>query len=260
MAKKHISYFIIRETHSLSDKYQYLSLELKDCDADSFKSIKPGQFAQIKVNNSQNTFLRRPISINDVDVDNRRLSLLIRKAGDGTRAICSLAKGEVINMIWPLGNGFSTDIDTDTKVLIVGGGVGVAPLLHLGKELRNRGLDIEYLLGAQSKDDLLLIEDFKAVGRVHITTDDGSAGEKGLVTQHSVLTKRFDKVFCCGPLPMMKGIARLCRENSIDCEVSLENVMACGVGACLCCVEPTVKGNKCVCTEGPVFNIDELLW
>ncbi len=259
MSQKNISNFIIKESISLTDKYQLMILECTE-EAKAFQDIKPGQFVQIRVDNSHHTFLRRPISINDVDIENRTLTLLIRKAGDGTKAICSLSQGDTLNLIWPLGNGFSVDITPASRIILMGGGVGVAPLLYLGKILRMYGLKPEFLLGAQSSDDLLLLEKFKEIGTVHISTDDGSLGEKGLVTRHSVLSTHIDKIYCCGPLPMMKGVAALCKSNNIDCEVSLENVMACGVGACLCCVEPTVKGNRCVCTEGPVFNINELLW
>ncbi len=104
------------------------------------------------------------------------------------------------------------------------------------------------------------MKEFEAVGKVHLSTEDGSAGEKGLVTKHSVLDGKIDRIFCCGPSPMMKAVAGIAREKGIDCEVSLENMMACGLGACLCCVENTVKGNVCVCTEGPVFNIEMLNW
>lgn len=259
MVKKHISDFIIKESQSLSDKYQLLILECQE-EPEAFRAVLPGQFVQIRVDNNKTTFLRRPISINDVDIDNRTITLLIRKAGEGTRAICSLTKDDKINLIWPLGNGFTLDAHEDARVLLMGGGVGVAPLLYLGKTLKQMGLEPEFLLGAQTAADLLLLDSFEKIGKVHISTDDGSAGEKGLVTKHSVLESEFDKIYCCGPLPMMKGVAAHCRKREIDCEVSLENVMACGVGACLCCVEPTVKGNRCVCTEGPVFNITELLW
>ena len=163
-------------------------------------------------------------------------------------------------MVWPLGNGFSLNIPTDKKVLLVGGGVGVAPLLCLGKHLLTNGISPHFLLAAKTSSDLLLLNEFEAIGNVALSTDDGSMGEYGLITQNSILQQTFDKIYCCGPMPMMKGIAAICRARQIDCEVSLENVMACGVGACLCCVEPTLKGNRCVCTEGPVFNINELLW
>ncbi|MEG1574305.1 MAG: dihydroorotate dehydrogenase electron transfer subunit, partial [Bacteroidales bacterium] len=109
--------------------------------------------------------------------------------------------------------------------------------------------------------DLLQIDDFNAISDTYVTTEDGSEGEKGFVTQHTILQKiNFDMIYCCGPRPMMMAVARLATDNGANCEVSLENEMACGIGACLCCVENTTKGNICVCKEGPVFNIKELQW
>ena len=106
-----------------------------------------------------------------------------------------------------------------------------------------------------------MLDKFSSVGEVYITTNDGSLGEQGFVTQHSVWKeKKFDMIYTCGPKPMMMAVANLARENDICCEVSLENLMACGLGACLCCVENTIEGHVCVCKEGPVMNINKLLW
>jgi dihydroorotate dehydrogenase electron transfer subunit len=139
--------------------------------------------------------------------------------------------------------------------------VGVAPLLYLGKAWHQRGAEPTFLLGARSGKDLLMLDEFRKYGRVLLTTEDGSVGEQGFVTQHSILSQeRFDSISVCGPKPMMVAVARYAKEHGIPCEVSLENLMACGLGACLCCVEKTVEGNLCVCKEGPVFNINRLLW
>jgi dihydroorotate dehydrogenase electron transfer subunit len=149
----------------------------------------------------------------------------------------------------------------DKKHLLVGGGVGTAPLLYMGAQMSLMGFRPTFLLGARTADMLLQLEDFKRVGDVYVTTEDGTMGEKGFVTQHSILFKQhFDRISVCGPSPMMKAVARFAKQNGVPCEVSLENMMACGLGACLCCVEKTVKGNVCVCTEGPVFDVNELTW
>jgi dihydroorotate dehydrogenase electron transfer subunit len=147
-------------------------------------------------------------------------------------------------------------------VLLVGGGVGVAPLLYMGAEMKRMGCEPTFLLGARSETDLLEIDYFNKYGRVCVTTEDGSAGERGFVTNHSVLKEepRFDRIATCGPKPMMVAVARYASGTGISCEASLENMMACGVGACLCCVEKTTVGNLCVCKEGPVFNVKKLLW
>jgi dihydroorotate dehydrogenase electron transfer subunit len=186
----------------------------------------------------------------------------VQKVGDGTRKLAEYTVGETINVMYPLGNSFLEPLPlVEKEILLVGGGVGVAPLLLLGAELQAKKFNPTFLLGARSANDLLELDIFARYGEVLTTTEDGSAGEKGYVTQHSVLQKmRFDKIYTCGPTPMMKAVARYAKEHNINCEVSLENTMACGIGACLCCVEDTQEGHKCVCTDGPVFNIKDLKW
>ena len=217
----------------------------------------PGQFAQLRID-APGVFLRRPISIHDIHDD--EISFLVQVVGQGTRWLASLKPGDRVNAVLPLGNGFTIP-QPGTNVLLVGGGVGVAPLYFLGRSLKAEGLRPTFLLGARTRDALLCLDAFQALGEVLVTTEDGSLGERGFVTQHSVLVeRRFDLVQTCGPTPMMKAVARYAGEQGIPCEVSLENRMACGVGACLCCVQETQEGHKCVCTDGPVFNVDELKW
>ena len=233
---------------------------IKLTDDQKLPEMLPGQFVEVRVDGSPNTFLRRPISINFVDREKNELWLLIATVGDGTRQLAKLHPGDLLNCILPLGNGFCAEGGPSVPLLI-GGGVGVAPLLYLGAELAKNAIAPTFLLGARTKNDLLLLDEFKKYGRVLITTEDGSEGEKGFVTNHSLLQQeRFDHIFTCGPTPMMKAVARYAKQANIDCEVSLENLMACGLGACLCCVEKTVDGNLCVCKDGPVFNINQLLW
>ena len=233
---------------------------IKLTDDQKLPEMLPGQFVEVRVDGSPNTFLRRPISINFVDREKNELWLLIATVGDGTRQLAKLQPGDLLNCILPLGNGFCAEGGPSVPLLI-GGGVGVAPLLYLGAELAKNAIAPTFLLGARTKNDLLLLDEFKKYGRVVITTEDGSEGEKGFVTNHSLLQQeRFDHIFTCGPTPMMKAVARYAKQADIDCEVSLENLMACGLGACLCCVEKTVDGNLCVCKDGPVFNINQLLW
>ena len=237
---------------------RFVLIKLKSDEA--LPEIKPGQFVEVKVEGSASTFLRRPISINYVDKENSEIWLLVQLVGEGTKAMARLNEGDFLNVLFPLGNGFSVPKKGE-KVLLVGGGVGVAPLLEYGKALKEVGAKPVFLLGARTKTDLMQLDLFGKYGDVYITTEDGTEGEKGFVTQHSVLTKEsFDRISTCGPKPMMVAVARFAKANSIPCEVSLENMMACGLGACLCCVEKTVKGNVCVCKEGPVFNINDLTW
>lgn len=220
--------------------------------------IRPGQFVQVKTPDNT-TFLRRPISICFADYAENSLWLLVRDAGNGSHAIMHSAINSILNIILPLGHGFNVDKSGNAPILI-GGGVGVAPLLMLGSELHYMGISPTFLLGAKNKDSLLLVDKLSFYGDTFISTDDGSYGEKGLVTQNSILTNNFSSIYCCGPLPMMKSVARIASSRDIFCEVSLENVMGCGIGACLCCVEKTTAGNVCVCKDGPVFNIKQLLW
>jgi len=255
---KQILDFIIVRTARYNDMYSRLTLA--PADGSILPSdILPGQFVQVAAD-TPGVFLRRPISINDVDRDMNTIDLLIRRAGAGTEAMISRKEGDLMNILLPLGNGFSTEVPAGSRLLLIGGGVGVAPLLYLGRVLKSLGHKPEFLLGARSASDVLELDDFTRIGTVHVSTEDGSMGEQGLVTAHSALNGEIDRIYCCGPAPMMKAVARIARERGVDCEVSLENMMACGLGACLCCVENTVKGNVCVCTEGPVFNINLLNW
>jgi len=222
--------------------------------------IVPGQFVQVRVDGSPSTYLRRPISIHDVDFGQNEVVLLVQQVGEGTRHLAAAETGDIINMVLPLGNGFSLP-EKDEKVLLVGGGIGIAPLFYFAKVLNEKGIRPSLLLGGKSQSDLLRLADYQRLGETFVTTEDGSLGEKGFVTQHSVWQKQsFDKVYVCGPKPMMKAVAKLTAEKGVWCEVSLENLMACGLGACLCCVEDTVDGHVCVCKEGPVFNTRRLKW
>lgn len=255
--KKYILDLTVNSVEALSDKHVLIKLT----DDKPLPEMLPGQFVEVRVDNTPSTFLRRPISINNVDYDHNELWLLVAAVGDGTRQLQKLQKGDRLNCVLPLGNSFTMLTDSTQKVLLVGGGVGVAPLLYFGKRIKAMGGEPTFLLGARSAKDVLERELFEQVGRVLITTEDGSEGEKGFVTNHSVLAQEhFDRISTCGPKPMMMAVARYAFKNDIECEVSLENKMACGVGACLCCVEKTVEGNKCVCKEGPVMNIKKLTW
>ncbi len=222
--------------------------------------IVPGQFVQVRVDDSPSTYLRRPISIHDVDYAQGEISLLVQRVGEGTRHLGNVAEGHLINIILPLGNGFSMPHVTD-KVLLVGGGIGIAPLFYFAKVLGEKGIRPTLLLGGKNHSDLLRLNDYQQLGETFVTTEDGSLGEKGFVTMHSMWDERqFDKIYVCGPKPMMKAVAKLAADKNTWCEVSLENLMACGLGACLCCVEDTVEGHVCVCKEGPVFNTRRLKW
>lgn len=255
--KKYILDLTVKAVEHINDKYVLVRLTRDE----ALPEMLPGQFVEVRVDGSPTTFLRRPISINNVDYTSNELHLLVAAIGDGTRKIAALKEGDIVNIVLPLGNGFTLPADSSKKHLLVGGGVGVAPLLYLGRKIREMGGEPTFLLGARSSKDLLMMDAFRSVGRVFITTEDGSEGEKGFVTNHSVLSEeKFDMISTCGPKPMMVAVARFAAKAGVECEVSLENKMACGVGACLCCVEDTTEGHVCVCKDGPVINIKKLKW
>ncbi len=253
--KKYILDLTVRAVEQLSPKHVLIRLT----DDKPLPEMFPGQFVEVRVDGSPSTFLRRPISINFVDKAQNELWLMVAMVGDGTRQLGRLKAGDMLNCVLPLGNTFTMSVSPAEKVLLVGGGVGVAPMLNLGAALKEMGCEPTFLLGGRSAKDVLELDIFKRYGRVCLTTEDGSMGEKGFVTNHSVLQEHFDRIATCGPTPMMKAVARYATEN-IECEASLENMMACGLGACLCCVEKTTEGNLCVCKDGPVFNVKRLLW
>lgn len=223
--------------------------------------ILPGNFVQVLVEDSPSTFLRRPFSIHSVDPAANSFQLLVQIKGAGTLHLSRLSKGDKLSVIFPLGNCFS--LPQGKKVLLVGGGCGVAPLLSLAQFLKQNSIHPVILTGWRTKDDIFEQVEYARYGDLLVITEDGSEGEKGLVTDHSVFQVeklRFDKIYCCGPDPMMKAVAQIAAMHNIDCEVSLENTMACGFGVCLCCITPTVRGNERVCMEGPVFNTKDLTW
>lgn len=255
--KKHILDLTVASVEQLNGRYALLKLTHQD----PLPEMLPGQFVEVRVDDSSSTFLRRPISINFVDTDRNELWLLVAAVGEGTRRLTRLSVGATVNCVLPLGNGFTMPATADERPLLIGGGVGVAPLLYFGECIRKMGGQPTFLLGARSAGDLLLLDRFQDLGQVYVTTEDGSMGEKGFVTNHSILQKeQFTRISTCGPKPMMMAVARFADKVGTKCEASLENMMACGLGACLCCVEKTVKGNLCVCKAGPVFDTKELLW
>ncbi len=246
------------ETQKLNDSNFVIRLQSPV----AIPEIHPGNFAEIQVPDTKEVFLRRPFSVLDVDYEKREISFYIKAVGAGTRKLGNLLPGTPVSLIYPLGNRYTIPQGL-RKALIVGGGTGIAPFILLGKELKEKGIDTTFLIGGRSKNDIFLTEKFEKYGKVAITTEDGSLGEKGLVTDHSLFHRDdfpFEYVYTCGPDAMMKAVARMVTPKGVVCEASLENMMACGYGICLCCVTPTRDGNKRVCYEGPVFNVNYLKW
>jgi dihydroorotate dehydrogenase electron transfer subunit len=256
--RKYVLDLRVTSVEQLSERYLLLTATNP---AGPLPEMQPGQFAQLRIDESKETFLRRPISLHCVDYQRNEVGFLIQKAGKGTASLWEKRPGSTLNAILPLGKGFTMPKSPKQKVLLVGGGVGIAPLLFMGTEMQKMGAKPTFLLGARSKSDLLRLDAYRACGDVYVTTEDGSEGEKGFVTQHGILQReKFENIAVCGPKPMMLAMACYAKQAGIPCEVSLENMMACGLGACLCCVEDTKDGNVCVCKEGPVFNVEKLKW
>jgi dihydroorotate dehydrogenase electron transfer subunit len=239
---------------------------------------KPGQFVMVRVRDGVDPLLRRPFCIYDVGTfsleypDTPRrcyLEILYKVVGKGTSILSSLHEKDSVDILAPLGNGF-TPGETGEEKLLVGGGFGLAPLYFLARRLADTS-PVKVFIGGRRKEDVLCVTEFEQLGiDTYVATDDGTLGSRGLVTE--VLEEHLSRegsrrsVFACGPEPMLRAVARMCQKYGIRCQVSLEATMACGVGACLGCV---VKGAshaeknpdyRCVCKEGPVFETTELLW
>lgn len=219
---------------------------------------KPGQFANFLVPGKT---LRRPISICDVDQQKKTLRFVFEIRGEGTEQLSQYKVGESFDLLAPLGNGFQLE-DTSRKALFVGGGIGVPPLLNPAKQF---GANATVVLGFRNASAMILKEDFEQAGcRVIIATDDGSYGYHGLVTQ-CLDDIEADVIFACGPTPMLKAVAAVAQERQVPCQVSLEERMACGIGACLGCACKTKRedGSETyshVCKDGPVFDYRKLMW
>lgn len=211
----------------------------------------PGQFAQIRLPGHT---LRRPISICGIDRENGTLRFVFQVRGQGTAELSEFQAGSELELLAPLGNGFP--IDPEKKTLLVGGGIGVPPLLGCAAELHGNATAV---LGFRSKSAVILEQDFQTAGaKTLIATDDGSYGFHGLVTELA-RQEAFDLVFACGPAPMLKAVRALAQQKNVSCYLSLEERMACGIGACLGCATPLLDeaGNQYfghVCKDGPVFD------
>lgn len=219
-----------------------------------------GQFVQIKLTQTLSPLLRRPFSLHAVSGSG--IEIIYEVLGEGTRILCAKGEGEVLDIIGPLGNGFCCR--KEKNQIIIAGGMGVAPLAFLAQKIAKYKPLV--LLGAGTKRKIICAEEFKKLGlNVRIATDDGSAGFQGRVTDLlikllSVKGYRPSNIYACGPQPMLKAIAGVARESQIPAQLSLEEHMACGIGACLGCVVETKDGLKRVCKEGPVFNARDLIW
>lgn len=213
--------------------------------------VIPGQFFHIRVEDRLDIILRRPFSV--FDYDEISVSILYEVVGKGTAILSKKRKGEQLDILGPLGNGFTIPMGLK-KAIVIAGGMGVAPLFCFAKELKQKGVDVQVLIGAKNRYKVLCEKDFRNIGiQPEIATDDGSYGYKGFVTD--LLRGRDGVVYACGPNNMLKAL------TGVKGEISLDTRMGCGVGVCLGCVVKTIDGKyKRVCKEGPVFKTDEIDW
>ena len=251
----------IVNTEKVTDDIYRFTVRAPDIAADS----KPGQFVMVRAGEGLDPLLRRPFSIHQV-ADGRLVQILIKVIGKGTQAITSLQLGQNMDVLGPLGRGFVHN--TMQEHYLVGGGIGVAPLLFLAKQLlkKNESSAIKVLLGARTKAEIsTLADDFANMGLgVQTTTEDGSLGKQGLVTDLMAPLYKENPVmvYACGPYPMLRAVAGVSRDRGWACQVSLETIMACGLGACLGCavLRADMNGYVHVCKDGPVFDADDVAW
>lgn len=239
------------------------------CDS-RYSNAWPGQFIMLRFPGRITPLLRRPFSIHRIMDDSGHITgieLLYKVVGEGTGELSRLQKNDTVDILGPLGNGFSFS-DHDKRIYIVAGGIGVAPLVFLASHLQKKGVDVSacmVFIGGRSKHDLLCGDDFLNIGmKVQMTTDDGSAGDQCLVTHPLEIassTRRPDIIYACGPVEMLKCVVGIAEKYSVPCQISMETVMACGMGACLgCAVEKKEASDSYLhaCMDGPVFEANRV--
>lgn len=222
---------------------------------------KPGQFLEIRVTDTIEPFLRRPISIYNIKKEEGIVEFIFQVKGEGTKLLTKKEVGDLIDIIGPLGQG-NFEFEKYQNIAIIGGGIGIFPLHELAKEAKEAGKNVNMYTGFRNKEFVLLEDEFNSVSsKFTLSTDDGSYGENGFAInflKEDIQKNPVDCIFACGPLPMLKSVQALAKEKNIPCQISLEERMGCGIGACIGCVvkykteqEDTFKR---VCKEGPVFS------
>jgi dihydroorotate dehydrogenase electron transfer subunit len=252
---------IVARVEQLSTENIRLTL---DC-PDIARTARPGQFVMIRTGTGKDPLLRRPFSIHQTTAQGQ-IQIYFKVVGRGTEILAHAKKGEIISVFGPLGRGFR--IADDSPACLIGGGLGIAPMLFLAKRISQVKKDCSQdliILGGRSRREVEpLIADFQQMGlQIAWCTDDGSYGQRGFVSDlflnHQLPADC--SVYCCGPEAMMARISELCKERHYPCQVSVESVMACGMGACLGCSKPTKSGIYAhVCLDGPVFDAEEMVW
>lgn len=253
---------LIKKEQLKSDIFKY-SVEAPDI----VKDAKQGQFIEIRVSDNVEPFLRRPISIHNMDKENGILEFIFQVKGKGTKILSEKVEGDLIDIIGPLGHG-TFEYNDFQNLAIIGGGIGVFPLYELAKNAKNDGKNVNIYLGFRNKDFVVLEDEFKELANeLILTTDDGSYSEKGFAIdflKKDVEDGKIDCIFACGPLPMLKAVRNYAIEKNIPCQISLEEKMGCGLGVCLGCAVKTAESSSekpeyvHVCKAGPVFEAKDV--
>lgn len=253
---------LLKKEEIIKDVYKYSVI------ADEIVNIaKPGQFIEIRVSDQTEPFLRRPISIYHLDKENGILEFIVQVKGKGTELLSRKEIGDKIDIIGPLGFG-SFKFSQYEKIAIIGGGIGIFPLYELAKQAKESGKEVHCYLGFRNKDFVMLEEEFQGVtDKLVITTDDGTYSNKGFAIDYlkeDMEAEKFECIFACGPIPMLRAVKEYTDKNNINCQISLEEKMGCGLGVCLGCAVKTAKSPKeapeyfHVCKGGPVFNAKDV--
>jgi len=258
MAKKKERALVVSQEKIAENIYD---LKLK---TDIAKMAKCGQFVGVYTKNSKN-LLPRPISLCEIDRDENILRLVYRVVGEGTSEFKNLRDGDFVDIMGSLGNGYPIEEARDRKVILIGGGIGVPPILQTSKELKGIAKEINIVMGYRNSE-IFLSKEFEKNGKLFIATDDGSVGTHGTVIDALKENNiEGDIIYACGPMPMLRGLKAYAKENNIKAYISLEEKMACGVGACLGCIVKTKNidshshvNNARICTDGPVFDAEDV--
>lgn len=226
---------------------------------------RPGQFLYIRVNDSNEPLLRRPISIHDYDKEEQIVKIVFRTEGEGTKRLALKQTGDLLDVLGPLGNGLSIEsLVKEDKIVLVGGGIGIPPLYYLAKQLVSNGIRVTALLGFQSKQDSFLTEEFTKLCETRITSIAGTIGVKGTILDAVREDDEWDTFYACGPTGMLKALKEKWINHPINGYFSLEERMGCGIGACYGCIVKldnavNNQGYKKVCSDGPVFDFREVI-
>lgn len=238
---------IFEITKNLKLNENVYKMELK---GDTAEITSPGQFVNIKLDGF---YLRRPISVCDCEGDT--LTIIYKTVGKGTKSMSAMQIGETLDILTGLGNGYDLTLSGE-KPLLLGGGVGVPPLYMLAKKLREQKKDVSVVLGFNTADEVFYENEFESLGcSVTVATADGSYGVKGFVTD--ACPKEYSYFYCCGPEPMLKAVYKVTKTSG---QLSFEERMGCGFGACMGCSCKTITGYKRICKDGPVMKKEEVLW